>query len=288
MKYAFIRSAQSAHRVRTLCCVLGVSRSGFYAWQRRGPSPRSRRDVQLAARISDIQAASRQAYGYRKSWAALEREGIACGKHRVARLRRERGIWAKRRRRFVTATRARHTVDRAPNRLGRRFRTAAPDRVWVGDVTFIPTREGWLYLAVQIDLYARAVVGWAMSSRNNTALVTNALDMAIEQRQPTSGLIHHTDQGQTYIAASYQKRLREQGMISSMSRRGDCWDNAVAESFFATLKFELMDRNPFESRRVARTAIFEYIEAFYNRQRLHQTLGYRTPLEVEEASGFDA
>lgn len=154
----------------------------------------------------------------------------------------------------------------------------------MGDVTFIPTREGWLYLAVQIDLYARAVVGWAMSSRNNTALVTNALEMAIEQRQPPSGLLHHTDQGQTYIAASYRKRLQEQEMISSMSRRGDCWDNAVAESFFATLKFELMDRKPFESRRAARAAIFEYIEAFYNRQRLHQTLGYRTRLEVEEAS----
>ena len=288
MKYAFIRSAQSAHRVATLCRVLGVSRSGFYDWQCRKRSRRAQHNETLITRISAIQRASRQAYGYRKSWAALKREGTSCGKHRVARLRREHGIWAKRRRRFVTATRARHTVDRTPNRLGRRFQTGAPDRVWVGDVTFIPTREGWLYLAVQIDLYARAVVGWAMSSRNNTALVSNALDMAIEQRQPQPGLIHHTDQGQTYIAASYQKRLQNHGMISSMSRRGDCWDNAVAESFFATLKFELMDRKPFESRRAARAAIFEYIEVFYNRQRLHQTLGYRTPLEVEEASESDA
>lgn len=288
MKYAFIRSAQSAHHVAMLCRVLGVSRSGFYDWQRRKPSRRSQNDKTLVTRIDEIQQTSRHAYGYRKSWAALERAGIACGKHRVARLRREHGIWAKRRRRFVTATRARHTVDRAPNRLGRCFQTSAPDRVWVGDVTFIPTREGWLYLAVQIDLYARSVVGWAMSSRNNTSLVTNALDMAIEQRQPAPGLMHHTDQGQTYIAASYQKRLADHEMVSSMSRKGDCWDNAVAESFFATLKFELMDRKPFESRRAARAAIFEYIEVFYNRQRLHQTLGYQTPLEVEEAAESDA
>tara|TARA_B100000678_G_scaffold289986_1_gene301823 strand:- start:852 stop:1718 length:867 start_codon:yes stop_codon:yes gene_type:complete len=288
VKYAFIRSAQDTHRIATLCRVLGVSRSGFYAWQHRQPSRRSQRDAKLVSRIREIQYRSRQAYGYRKSWAALGREGVTCGKHRVARLRREHGIWAKRRRRFVTATRARHTVDRAPNRLGRRFQTDAPDRVWVGDVTFIPTREGWLYLAVQIDLYARAVVGWAMSSRNNTSLVTNALDMAIEQRQPAPGLIHHTDQGQTYIAASYRRRLADHDMISSMSRKGDCWDNAVAESFFATLKFELMDRKPFGSRRSARAGIFEYIEVFYNRQRLHQTLGYRTPLEVEEASKSDA
>ncbi|WP_423822904.1 IS3 family transposase [Salinisphaera sp. SPP-AMP-43] len=288
MKYAFIRSAQSAHHVAMLCRVLGVSRSGFYDWQRRKPSRRSQNDKTLVTRIGEIQQASRHAYGYRKSWAALERAGITCGKHRVARLRREHGIWAKRRRRFVTATRARHTVDRAPNRLARCFQTSAPDRVWVGDVTFIPTREGWLYLAIQVDLYARSVIGWAMSSRNNSALVANALDMAIEQRQPRPGLIHHTDQGQTYIAASYQKRLHDHGMILSMSRRGDCWDNAVAESFFATLKFELMDRKPFESRRAARAAIFEYIEVFYNRQRLHQTLGYRTPLEVEQASESDA
>ncbi|MES1955997.1 integrase [Salinisphaera hydrothermalis EPR70] len=157
-----------------------------------------------------------------------------------------------------------------------------PPRAWVGDVTFIATREGWLYLAVLIDLYARSVVRWSMSTRNNTELVREALEMAADQRQPTPGLIHHSDRGQTYAAASYRRRLTELGLVSSTSRKGDCWDNAVAESFFATLKFELIDRRVFASRQAARTATFEYIEVFYNRQRIHQTLGYRTPLEVEE------
>ena len=282
MKYAFIASQQRQHSVSLMCRVLQASRSGYYAWKTRPPAVHQQRDHALLAHIRRAHEQNRQAYGYLKTWRALNKDGIACGKHRVARLRRDHGIMARRRRRFIATTHSRPDLGHAPNVLRRRFHTNSPDRAWVGDVTFIATREGWLYLAVLIDLYARSVVGWSMSTRNNTELVREALEMAVDQRQPAAGLIHHSDQGQTYAAGRYRRRLAELGMISSMSRKGDCWDNAVAESFFATLKFELIDRRVFASRQVARTAIFEYIEVFYNRQRMHQTLGYRTPLEVEE------
>ena len=270
----------STHRIRYT--LLQASRSGYYAWRERPAPAREQRDRALLTHIRRAHDDHRQAYGYLKTWRVLNKSGVRCGKHRVARLRRDHGILARRRRRFIATTHARPELGHAPNILWRRFQTTAPDQAWVGDVTFIATREGWLYLAVLIDLYARPVVGWSMSTRNNTALVRDALEMAVAQRQPKAGIIHHSDQGQTYAAGTYRRRLAELGMISSMSRKGDCWDNAVAESFFATLKFELIDRHVFASRQAARAAIFEYIEVFYNRQRIHQTLGYRTPLEVEQ------
>lgn len=240
-------------------------------------SVREREDRKLLGHIRRVHDQSRQRYGIIKCWKQLISEGIMCGRDRVARLRRAHHIYAKRRRRFVVTTRSKHRYWIAPNRLKRDFTTTAPDQAWVGDVTFIATRQGWLYLAVLLDLYSRKVVGWSMSDKNNGQLVENALKMAITQRQPQPGLIHHTDRGSTYAMQSYRDLLQQHGMLSSMSRKRDCWDNAVAESFFANLKNELTHYQTYPSREEAKTAIFQYMEVFYNRQRLHQTLNYQTP-----------
>ncbi len=282
MKYAFIHDQRAAHALVRLCRVLRVSRSGYYAWVHREPSARDRADRRLLEEIRRVHREHRGHSGALKTWRVLQRQGIACGKHRVARLRREHNIVARRRRRFVVTTQSKYTKWQAPNRLKRNFCASQPDRVWVGDVTHVPTREGWLYLAVLIDLYSRQVVGWSMQTRNNTELLLGALDMALLQRQPPPGLIHHSDQGRTYAGTVYPQRLSATGLVPSMSRTGDCWDNAVAESFFATLEFELLEQRVFASRAAARRAIFEFIEVFYNRQRAHQTLAYKTPLMMEQ------
>jgi len=190
---------------------------------------------------------------------------------------------ARRRRRFIVTTQSKYNTWLAPNLINRNFQVDEPDRVWVGDVTFIPTREGFLYLAVLIDLYARRVVGWSMSTHNDSLLLEAALEMALKTRDPKPGLIHHSDRGRTYASRVYRKELAKASVVQSMSRKGDCWDNAVAESFFATLEFELIENQVFESRTFARGAIFEFIEVFYNRQRAHETLGYKTPEQVERA-----
>ena len=189
---------------------------------------------------------------------------------------------ARRRWRFIVTTRSKRNNWYAPNRLGRYFAAEAPNQVWVGDVTGVPTRQGWLYLAVLIDLFSRRVVGWSMGSNNDTELTLGALDMAIEHRDPQPGLIHHSDRGANYSCNRYQERLSHSELLPSMSRAGDCWDNAVAESFFSTLEFELIERKRFETRELARTAVFDFIEVFYNRQRSHQTLAYSTPIQVEQ------
>lgn len=282
MKYAFIQDQRHWHTITTLCRVVHVSRSGYYDWLDRRASMRGRSNAHLLQHIENTHARYRGHAGVIKTWKALRSEGMDCGKNRVARLRQANGIVAKRRRRFVVTTRSKSDTVAAPNRLQRCFTTQQPDRVWVGDVTFVPTRQGWLYLAVLLDLFSRYVVGWAMSARNDTALVLAALDMAVARRQPKPGLIHHSDRGQTYAAGAYQKRLTQYDMLPSMSRKGNCWDNAVAESFFATVEFELIERQVFATRDHARSALFEFIEVFYNRQRLHQTLGYKTPLQVEQ------
>lgn len=205
-----------------------------------------------------------------------------CGRDRVARLRRSENIETKRRKRFKTTTHSKYTLWIAPNLLQREFTVHKPNHVWVGDVTFIPTREGWLYLAIMIDLYSRKVVGWSMSDRNNLKLVTAALEMALNERQPELGLIHHTDRGMLYAAHSYRALQEKHGLVPSMSRKGDCYDNAVAESFFASLKNELVYFKDYKTRQEAISDIFSYIEIFYNRQRLHQTLGYQTPIQRDE------
>ena len=271
--------------MRTLCRVLAVSRSGFYAWRGRPESQRVRNDRALLAQIAQVHCASREAYGAVKTWHALRARGVACGRHRVARLRRQAGIEAKRTRRFRVTTQSRHRYPVATNLLDRAFAVSQPNRVWVGDITFIPTQAGWLYLAVLEDLFARRIVGWAMSRYIDRELVTEALTMALERRRPTPGLVHHTDQGRQYATESYQQRLLAHGIHPSMSRKGDCFDNACAESVISTLKNELVHHRQFATREEAQTAIFEFIEVFYNRQRLHQTLGYRSPAEFERCAG---
>lgn len=264
-----------------MCRALGLSRSGYYDWRTRCLSDRTQANARLLDRIRAIHAASRENYGIRKIWRALIAAGESCGRHRVARLCSAHGIQAKRLRRFRSVYRS-EARPAAANLLERNFHVAQPDRVWAGDMTFIPTREGWLYLAVLLDLYSRRVVGWAMGAKMNQALANDALTMAIEQRQPPPGLIHHSDRGVLYGTAAYQAILHYHGMIQSQSRKGDCYDNAVVESFFANLKNELTWHCRFATRDEARAAIFDYIEVFYNRQRLHETLDYVAPVRYEE------
>lgn len=282
MKYAFIRSHSNDFKITSMCRVLRVSRSGYYGWLGRPESRRSRENRQLLRAIREVHRKSREAYGAQRTWAALRLEGHSCGRHRVARLRRQANIVARRRRRFTQQRDYRRRAHIAPNLLAQKFDQASgPGRIWAGDVTFVATRRGWLYLAILIDLYSRKIIGWAMGARNNTELALSALEMATERQRPIPGLLHHTDQGSTYASGDYQQALKARQMRSSMSRPGNCYDNAVAESFFSSLKNELTFWQDYRTREQAKSAIFEYIEVFYNRQRLHQSLGYRTPLQAE-------
>ena len=281
MKYAFIHEHRERWHVSNMCHVLHSSRSGYYAWASRSPCRREQEDNILLNRIREVHAAGRGNYGLVKTWRNLNDSGVCCGRDRVGRLRKTHGIAARRRRRFVVTTHSKPDLAIVPNRLDRQFEVATPNRYWVGDVTFIPTQSGWLYLAILLDLYSRRVVGWAMSGKNDTELTLAALQMAVERRSPGAGLMHHSDQGSTYTAGRYQDALLSQGMLPSMSRKGECHDNAVAESFFSTLKTELEVARIFRNHREARTAIFEFIEVFYNRQRIHQTLGYKSPAQFE-------
>lgn len=282
MKYAFIDKNKNDHGVRKLCFVLDVSVSGYYSWKKRPLSYRKSQDEWLLREIRKVHMDSKETSGTIKIWKTLKIKGIDCGKHRIAKLRRVNGIETRRRKRFKITTQSRHTRWVAENVLKRSFETDRPNKVWVGDVTCIATRCGWLYLAVLLDLYSRKVIGWSMSERNNRHLVLNALNMAIDSRRPSLGMIHHTDQGALYGSDEYRNRIKQYGMIPSMSRKGDCWDNAVAESFFSTLKNELILGKIFYDRDHARSEIFKFIEIFYNRHRLHQTLGYITPEAMEQ------
>ena len=260
-----------------MCEVLEVSRSGYYDWCGRGESRRNGQDKILIKQIRIVHESHKEAYGTVKTWLALNEVGIICGKHRVARLRSIAGIETRRRRRFRLAYNARHSAPPAPNLLRQCFEAPGPDQVWMADITFITTRSGWLYLAVLIDLYSRMVVGWSMKDRPTQELVSEALLMAIEQRQPTTGLIHHSDQGFQYSTNQYVDLLKRHGMMRSMSRKGNCYDNAVVESFFSSLKNELVHHQDYHTRQEARSDIFDYIELFYNRRRKHESLGYHTP-----------
>jgi putative transposase len=286
VRAAFVQVQAGRYPVRSLCRVLRLSRSGYYAQQHRQESRHAQEDRRLLVHLQVAHRETREAYGAVKLWRAVQQRGVPCGKHRVARLRRQAGLTARRVRRFRVTTAARqHAYPVAPDCLQRAFAVAQPNRVWVGDITFISTRAGWLHLAVLVDLFARRVVGWAMSANIDSALVRQALEMALAQRRARHGLLHHTDQGRQYADAGYQRLLQVHGMSPSMSRKGDCFDNACAESFFSTLKNELVHHTTFHTREEARAAIFEYIEVFYNRQRLHQTLGYLTPAEYERRAG---
>lgn len=281
MKFAFIAVEKAFFPVIVLCDVLGVSRSGFYAFCRRPASPRVASDVQLAVAIAATHRRSHGTYGSPRVLAELRAKGLRVSKKRVERLMREQGLEARKKRRFRHTTDSNHSMPVAPNVLARQFTTNAPNKAWVTDVTYIPTAEGWLYLAAILDLFSRRIVGYAMSAQNDRALVLKALVMALRTRKPKPGLIHHSDRGGLYASADYQRELRKSEMVTSMSRLGNCWDNAVAESFFATLKAELRDTTKYQTRQAATTAITDYLETFYNDQRRHSRLGYVSPVEFE-------
>jgi transposase InsO family protein len=264
-----------------MCKVLEVSRSGYYSWSKRPESFRRQQDKELQSVIREVFTESRGTYGCPRVHRELRNRGIACGKNRVARLMRKDGLRAKVKRRFKATTDSKHNLPVADNLLQRNFAPEQPDQTWAGDITYVWTGEGWLYLAVVLDLFSRNVVGWAMDKRMTRHLVMNALDMAIKRRKPARGLIHHSDRGSQYASGDFQTLLNKYGIRCSMSRKGDCWDNAPVESFFGTLKQELIFHQRYYARAHAKQNIFEYIERFYNRKRLHSTLGYQSPVDYE-------
>jgi transposase InsO family protein len=284
VRFAFVDAEKANHDVSTLCRVLQVRRSGYYAWRSRGESARELEDQKLVVEIRAVFAEMKRRYGSPRVRRELRNRGTRVCRHRVARLMREQGLQARPPRKFVCTTDSRHDLPTPPNILDRTFTAEEPDSVWAGDVTFLPTREGWLYLAVLLDLYSRRVVGWAMSERNDESLTLAALRMAIDLRQPEPGLVHHTDRGTTYASGAYQDALAKHGMVCSMSRKGNCWDNAVVESFFSTLDIECAREEPFASRAAARHEVTNYILGFYNPTRLHSSLGYVSPMEFERAA----
>ncbi|HWN41149.1 MAG TPA: IS3 family transposase [Thermoanaerobaculia bacterium] len=288
VRFAFIAEEKAAFPVRLLCRTLRVSRAGFYAWQGRPPAPRARADDRLGLAIAAIHAESRQRYGSPRVHAELADRGCRTSRKRVARLMRARGLAAWRRRRFRVTTHSRHPLPVAPNVLARQFDRPQPDRAWVTDITYIPTGEGWLYLAVLLDLCSRLAVGWAMSDRLSDDLTLDALGMALARRRPPHGLLHHSDRGSQYASGDYQRRLAQHGIVGSMSRRGNCWDNAVAESFFATIKVELVHDAAWATRAAARAELVEYLEVFYNGQRRHSALGYLSPRAFERQREHEA
>jgi transposase InsO family protein len=265
-----------------MCSMLGVSRSGFYAWCARDESRRDVEDRHLLAVIREEHVRSRQTYGSPRIHAALKRRGETCGVHRVARLMRRATIRSKLRRKFRQTTNSDHAYSIAPNILGRKFEVAGPNQVWVSDITYIETDEGWLYLASTLDLFSRRIIGWAMSERMTASIVVDALEMAIGRRSPPRGLVHHSDRGIQYAAHDFRELLESRGIVCSMSGKGSCYDNAVKESFFHTLKSELCVHEHYFTRDQARASVFDFIEVFYNRQRLHSTLGYVSPAEFEQ------
>ena len=273
----FIRDNVADFPVQLMCEVLAVSRSGYYAWASRPESARAVADQALSVEIRAAHAASRGRYGSPRVHAELRAHGRRVGRKRVARLMRGMGLAVRRRRRFRHTTDSAHAFPVAPNLLARDFQAAAPNRVWLADITYIWTAEGWLYLAVVLDLFSRRVVGWAMDAHLGHELALAALDMAIARQRPAAGLLHHSDRGVQYAAHGYRKRLRQHGIVCSMSRKGDCWDNAPMESFFATLKGELVEQRDYLPRGDARADVFQFLEGWYNRKRRHSGIGYLTP-----------
>jgi transposase InsO family protein len=264
-----------------LCRVLGVSRSGFYAWQRRPLPRRDTLDESLVERIREVHTRSRGTYGSPRVHRALRSRGVVCGKNRIARLMQRESIVAACEQRFTNTSTFSRELAAAPNLLQRRFRATAPNQVWVTDMTFLSTRQGWIHLCAVLDLFSRRCVGWAVGARANYQLACRALKNALEQRRPERGLMLHSDQGGAFLSYAYQELLDEHGMVMSTSRSGNCLDNAVAESFFKTLKTEMYYRESFTTQEDARRALFDYIESFYNSTRLHSTLDYRSPAEYE-------
>jgi transposase InsO family protein len=285
VKFAFIQ----AHRrrpwpVAAMCRVLAVSRSGFFAWLKRPASPRRIRCEQLIEKIRIVHRENRQLYGSPRVHRALRIDGQTLSRNTVARLMRRAKIRARTKRRFVPRTTdSRHGQPVMKNRLARDFGADGPNRKWVADITYVPTDQGWLYLAAVLDLFSRRIVGWSMADHMETNLASDALTMALQRRRPSEDLLHHSDRGVQYASGAYQHLLGCHGITASMSGRGDCWDNAVMESFWSTLKRELVHQQRYATRESARASIFEYIEVFYNRKRLHSSLGYQSPEAFEAA-----
>jgi putative transposase len=281
VKYACIARSRGSWPVALMCRVLGVSRAGFYAWLERPPSARASTDARLRIAIRAIHAESQRSYGSPRVHRELRAQDLRCGRKRVVRLMQAEGLRAQRPRRYRATTGADPTYPVAPNRLARRFQVGDLNQVWAGDVSACWTAEGWLYLAIVLDLGSRRVIGWATSRAADQALTLTALSRALALRQPSAGLLHHSDRGVQYTGAGYQALLEAQGVTVSMSRTGDCWDNAVAESFFATLKTELVAEARWSTRARASEAIGHYIEGWYNRRRRHSSLNYVSPVEYE-------
>ena len=277
MRYGFISRQKKAFSVGRLCNLLKVSRSGYYDYLERGDSCRSSEEMALITRVREIHRQNKGVYGSRRMAEALQSIGYRVGRYRARTLMLKAGITVKRTKRFKVTTNSRHNYPVAPNLLNRQFDVDDPNRVWASDITYLWTKEGWLYLAAVMDLYSRKIVGWSISNRINADLALGALKMALGSRRPESNLIHHSDQGVQYACHSYQQLLKANGLIPSMSRKGDCWDNAVMESFFSTLKTELTHHERYVTRRDAYRDLFDYIEIFYNRRRLHSYLGYKSP-----------
>ncbi len=282
MKYAFIEEQRKDHGVRTLCKALQVSASGYYAARSRPPSARAQRQSALVFRIREAHAASRQSYGAPRVHAELAAQGVACCRNTVAKLMRREQIVPRAIRQFRVTTDSRNTKDVSPNLIRRRFQVKRPNVCWLGDITYIPTREGWLYLAAVMDLYSRAIVGWGMSPSLDGQLATDALQMAIARRGVPQ--IVHTDRGSTYATWLYRDLISKHRIRQSMSRKGNCWDNAPMESFFHTLKTELVMHCDYKTRDDARASLFDYMEVFYNRQRRHSTINYVAPLAFEDST----
>jgi len=280
--FRLIHAEKASYPVSVLCKALKVSRSGYYDWKDRPPSRRSREHVALTAKIREIHERSRKTYGSPRVHAELRAIGVRCGRKRVARLMREAGLKGCLRGRKKRTTRRDGSAMPAADLVCRDFTAVRPNRLWVADITYVKTDEGFLYLAFVLDAYSRKLVGWAMETHLRTELVVDALQMALWRRRPSPGLIHHSDQGVQYTSLSFGKKLEETGLVPSMGRVGSAYDNSMAESFVATLKTELLYRNRWPTRETARIGIFEYLEGFYNRRRLHSALGYKSPAEFEE------
>jgi putative transposase len=282
VKYAWIKQHCSEFSVDSLCRFMRVSRSAYYEWLHRAPTQAEKEDAELTTLIQGVFKKSRATYGTRRiKKSLLHRDDRKVSRRRISRLMREADLACKTKRKFKATTDSKHDQPISPNHLDRQFTVEQPDQAYAGDITYIPTQEGWLYLAVVIDLYSRLVVGWAMAEHMRTKLVNDALMMALWKRKPNKGLLWHSDRGSQYASESHRALLKNYGIKQSMSRKGNCWDNAVSESFFHTLKTELVHHQTYQTREEAKQAVFEYIEVFYNRERLHSANGYLSPVDYE-------
>ena len=281
MRYQAVREHADRYKVSLMCAALSVSESGYYDWRKRPESARARDNRKLLVQIRASHSRSRCHYGSPRVTEDLREAGERCNEKRVARLMRAHGIRAKRAKKWRATTQSSHKLPVAPNVLNRQFLPQAPNQVWAGDISYLWTDEGWLYLAVVLDLYSRAVIGWSMGTQLTASITIEALQMAIRRRKPDAGLLHHSDRGVQYAAKEYQHLLSQHDIVCSMSRKGNCWDNACVESFFSTLKVECVYQRRYRTRDEARRELFEWMELYYNRQRRHSTLGYRSPAQFE-------